>query len=178
SGEEKEDDEAYEEMEKEEEKEENEPPAKNRKIMKKEQNIRASNGLKRKMKCPICMNYRSSSVSGLRYHLKSVHRLTPVAVSLSLNAGITFLCHCGHKSASDTHYRTQCNLRNYKIIRDTKPLGEKCTMCESRLSTTYSYTCHLADMHGHTLNKIGIHLVCTCGTKINSHNEAATHMKI
>ncbi|GMT30497.1 hypothetical protein PFISCL1PPCAC_21794, partial [Pristionchus fissidentatus] len=83
--EEKEDDE---ETEKEDERE-NGPVAKKRMTQKKEG--------KRDMECPKCTNYRSTSLRGLIGHLKRIHGMSPT------EAGIKFVCDCGHKSASAEH---------------------------------------------------------------------------
>ncbi|GMT30479.1 hypothetical protein PFISCL1PPCAC_21776, partial [Pristionchus fissidentatus] len=121
-----------------EEKEEEEVPRKKRKYTKREQKLSVSDDSRKKMTCPECKVYRSTSVTVLDAHLRSVHRTTPS------KAGITFLCECGHTSASMTHeIHGQCKLLNFKIIQEKKKkvVGEKCVICESRLSTTNSSIC-------------------------------------
>ncbi|GMT30473.1 hypothetical protein PFISCL1PPCAC_21770, partial [Pristionchus fissidentatus] len=141
------DDEDYEEKEKGEEKEK-EPPAKKRNIGKSERRSRISNGPTREMECPKCTNYRFTSVVTIIQHLKYFHGTTPS------DAGLMFLCDCGHKSASNAHLNSQCKFLNFTIIHEKKE-GVKCILCEN-----------------------GIHIVCSCGAKIKSNKGSWTHKKI
>ncbi|GMT30494.1 hypothetical protein PFISCL1PPCAC_21791, partial [Pristionchus fissidentatus] len=114
------------------EEEDNEPPAKKKRTQKKEE--------KREMECPKCTKYRSTSVPGMIWHLKVVHRTTASEI------GIKFLCACGYKSACSEHNTVRrrssqkrlspfiatknvCKLLNFKIIHDAKSEGVKCIMC-------------------------------------------------
>ncbi|GMT31735.1 hypothetical protein PFISCL1PPCAC_23032, partial [Pristionchus fissidentatus] len=159
------------------EKEYIEPLAKKRKMVKKKEATVVSSGSKRIMECPKCKNFRSKCVTKHEAHLKSVHEITPADVHLIFHLCIMFLCDCGHKSASNTHYKSQCGLRNFKIIHEKK-FRVKCIQCESRLSTTSGYTQHLIRTHSTSLRKNGIHLLCACGVKIVSSDSARVHMKI
>ncbi|GMT30488.1 hypothetical protein PFISCL1PPCAC_21785, partial [Pristionchus fissidentatus] len=155
-----------------EEKEEDEPVNKKRKIMKKTKKNPVSNGPKREMECPQCQSFRSMSVLSFISHFRSSHSTTPSGM------GIRFLCDCGHKSSSNSHLTNgQCTILNFKIIHEKK-LAQKCVLCETQLSSSHSYTSHLSFMHNSTLIKNGVHLVCSCGVRLNHVTATNKHSRV
>ncbi|GMT20276.1 hypothetical protein PFISCL1PPCAC_11573, partial [Pristionchus fissidentatus] len=133
------------------------------------------------MRCVLCDNYGTHSVSGYAAHLKKKHQTT------ATEAGIIFRCACGNESRAEAHF-SKCHGASVTIVRDSMNDEGECAMEQPQMSRnsennvgnvtgeqrygTHSvtgYMIHLIRKHQTNAKEAGVIFRCACGGE--SHHD-------